>query len=340
MRKYFLTTTIVFFFLTGFVFSQTDIPLKYAETIMQQDLRKQLTIVASAEMEGRKTATEGQRKAAAYIESQYKEIGLKAPDSLKGYQQYYRLFKDTLIPKSLKIGKQKFEYAKDYVLLSGSSKKEEFKSQKIIFCGYGIDDKNYNDYKGKDLKGKVALILSGEPQVNGIYFVSGTDKRSVWAYSMTKKAAAAKEKGAVAVLFINTTWDSIPSAMVKNAEKSILYFPQTNQPSKLTMALMSPIQMKILFGESETANIMQITKTEGPLSEINISKKIKTKLAFKKTTTQTFASNVIGIIEGTDKKDEYVFLTAHYDHLGKNDDVIYYGADDDGSGTVSVIEMA
>jgi Zn-dependent M28 family amino/carboxypeptidase len=67
---------------------------------------------------------------------------------------------------------------------------------------------------------------------------------------------------------------------------------------------------------------------------------MRTKLSFEKATTQIDASNVIGIVEGSDKKDEYLFLTAHYDHLGKKDDVIYHGADDDGSGTVSVIEMA
>ncbi|MFM9481257.1 M28 family peptidase, partial [Streptomyces scabiei] len=52
------------------------------------------------------------------------------------------------------------------------------------------------------------------------------------------------------------------------------------------------------------------------------------------------SSNVVGIIPGTDKKDEYLFLTGHYDHLGKRGDVIYYGADDDGSGTVGVMQMA
>ena len=52
------------------------------------------------------------------------------------------------------------------------------------------------------------------------------------------------------------------------------------------------------------------------------------------------SSNVLGLLEGTDLKDEYVFITAHYDHLGKRDTVIWYGADDDGSGTVSVLEMA
>jgi len=64
-------------------------------------------------------------------------------------------------------------------------------------------------------------------------------------------------------------------------------------------------------------------------------------LSFAKVTNKIESSNVLGVVEGTDKKDEYVFITAHYDHEGKRgDSVIYYGADDDGSGTVSVLELA
>jgi Zn-dependent M28 family amino/carboxypeptidase len=63
-------------------------------------------------------------------------------------------------------------------------------------------------------------------------------------------------------------------------------------------------------------------------------------LSFNKTTTNLQSSNVIGVLEGSDLKDEYVFVTGHYDHLGKRDTVIYYGADDDGSGTVGVLEIA
>jgi Zn-dependent M28 family amino/carboxypeptidase len=63
-------------------------------------------------------------------------------------------------------------------------------------------------------------------------------------------------------------------------------------------------------------------------------------LDFRKKVQFLESTNVVGVLEGTDKKDEYLILTAHYDHLGKRGDVIYYGADDDGSGTVSVIEIA
>lgn len=339
MKKSFLTS-IALLFLSGFVFSQKNISLKYAETITQQDLRNQLNIVASAEMEGRETGTEGQRRAGDYIAKQFKDIGLKAPDSIAGYQQYYPIFKDTLIPKSLKIGKQKFDYGKDYVLLVGSSMKEAFKSKKIIFCGYGIEDNNYKDYSGKDVKGSVVLIMSGEPYIDGKYLVSGTTKESAWSYSMVKKAAVAKEKGAVGVLYINTSWDSIPTSTVENAKKSVLHFPGADRSAKLTIVLLPPSELKKIFSENEMSEIIKTAKEKGPLNQIKFTKKVKTKLTFRKSTEKVLASNVIGMVEGSDKKDRYVFITAHYDHLGKKGDVIYYGADDDGSGTVSVIEMA
>lgn len=64
-------------------------------------------------------------------------------------------------------------------------------------------------------------------------------------------------------------------------------------------------------------------------------------LGFSKTSKVAYASNVVGVLEGTDKKNEYVLLTSHYDHVGKrNDTTIFYGADDDGSGTTTVLEMA
>jgi Zn-dependent M28 family amino/carboxypeptidase len=63
-------------------------------------------------------------------------------------------------------------------------------------------------------------------------------------------------------------------------------------------------------------------------------------LNFEKAVLKLQSSDVLGVLEGTDLKDEYVFVTGHYDHLGKRDTVIYYGADDDGSGTISVLEIA
>jgi hypothetical protein len=322
------------------VFSQTDNALKYSGTITGEDLKKQLSIIASAEMEGRETGTEGQRKAAAYIESQFKELGLKSPESLQGYQQYYPLYKDSLIPKSLKTGKNTLVFGKDYILIPGSSKDGEFKSKEIIFAGYGIEDKNYSDYTSKDVKNKVVLIFAGEPKAGGKFLVSGTEKPSSWAFSITKKATLAKQKGATAVFLINPLLDSIPTTIAESSKKTNVYFPHVNENEMLTVITLLSSEMKNIFGKNETDKILETVKSKGALDNINLDKEIKIKFSYKKISIQSQASNVIGYIEGTDKKDEFVFLTGHYDHLGKHNNEIYYGADDDGSGTVGVIEMA
>ena len=341
MRNYYPVLFLIFIFPYN-LFSQTDAALKYAESITQADLKKHLTVVASAEMEGRETGTEGQRKAAAYIKSQFKEIGLRSPSSLEDYTQTYPLKKDTLIPKTLKIGRKNYNFGTDYIVTPGSGENDEFKSKEIIFAGYGIADKNYDDYSGKDVRGKVVVILYGEPRVDDKYLVNGTNKFSSWTYDLSKKAILAKQKGAVALLTINPALDTLNASLANNSRKSNLYLPRPEnaENEKVPTVLITKFVAQNIFGEPEITSIISSAKSHAPLNEIAFNKKIKTKLAYKKIDILSESSNVIGYIEGTDKKEEYVFLTAHYDHLGKKGDVIYYGADDDGSGTVSVIEMA
>ncbi len=138
-------------------------------------------------MEGRETGTEGQRKAATYIESQFQQIGLLSPQSLSNYQQNYPIYKDTLIPKTLKIGKKKYTFGKDYIITPGTGSESNFNIKDIVFAGYGISDKKYDDYIGKDVKGKLVLICAGEPKVNGSYLVSGTQDHLYGAIALTER---------------------------------------------------------------------------------------------------------------------------------------------------------
>jgi Zn-dependent M28 family amino/carboxypeptidase len=347
MKNYFPVIISLFLF-TNNSFSQTDATLKtdaalkYAETITQEGLKEQLTIIASAEMEGRETGTEGQRKAAAYIESQFKETGLMTSPSLNGYQQNYPLFKDTLIPKTLMIGKKNYKFGTDYIVTPGSSDNSELTSKHIIFAGYGIADKSYDDYAGKDVKGKVVVIFTGEPETDGKYIVSGTSQSSEWGYNISRKAILAKQKGAIALLVINPSMENISTTLVEDSKKSNIYFPHEKEANteKVPVVAIIPRIVKNIFGEQEANVLLDAAKAGASLKDFKPEKKVKSKLVYERKKTESTASNIIGFIEGSDKKGEYVFLTAHYDHLGKKGDIIYYGADDDGSGTVSVIEMA
>lgn len=341
MNKYFIFIAV---YLTPMVMmAQSYDGQKYASTITRDDLKKHLSIVASAEMEGRETATEGQRKAAAYIESQFKEFGLQIPTGQNTYQQQFPLFKDSLLETSLKIGKKNYVFGKEFLSATSSDQNAEIKAKQIVFVGYGITAMNYDDYAGRDVKGKVVVFFTGEPKTNGKFLISGTNKPGVWTFPGTPaKLSNARQKGAIAALVINSSIDTFSTASIDNAKKTALYFPHaaSKENEKINYAIIGRTIGTDLFGNALFTDLLRKARAGEVLNTVKKTIKGKTKFEFRKLQLPYTSSNVIGYIEGTDKKDETVFLTGHYDHLGKRGNVIYYGADDDGSGTVSVIEMA
>lgn len=326
---------IIYLFLFVQVFSQ-DIQLGYANRITTEDLKEHLSILASGEMEGRKSGTFGQRKAAEYITKQFREIGLISPPNLPGYTQYFSFQSTGYLPISFKIGKSEFKAGTDYLPLDEESNKESgFKANQIIFAGYGITDKNYNDYENKKIDGKVVVIFPGEPKVNGLFLISGTSNYSKWGKSITEKIILAEEKGATAVLIINPS-DNIflSSGAALPTKEEIL--------NRLALPVLRivPQMMKQIFGSSETENIMELQEQEAPLNNIPLDKNDKIKMRYGLEEMIVTSSNIIGMIEGSDKKEEYVVMSAHYDHMGKEGRNIFYGADDNGSGTSALLEMA
>lgn len=321
--------------------AQNDASTRYADLISVDDLKKHLTIIAGEEMEGRETGTEGQRKAAEYIRNHFSSLGLTAPASLAGYEQMYPLYTDSIIAVSLTAGKWKALYGTDYISPALANDNGKAKSSHIVFAGYGIDDKNYNDYSNLNVKNKIVVIMLGEPKQDGKYLVSGGSKSSEWSgQGMNKKIALAAEKGAKAVFMINPAQELFTQKTAESSKKTSIYYPRPPKGKKVNYALISHEFAKKLWGAS-MEQLIAAAKLSQPFSKEQLSaQKIKTSFSYKESKQVVMASNVLGVVEGSDKKDEYVFLTAHYDHLGKRDGKIYYGADDDGSGTVAVMQMA
>jgi Zn-dependent M28 family amino/carboxypeptidase len=329
-------------------FSQTttvvvDDALKYAEAITIADLKKHLTIIASDEMEGRETGTEGQRKAAAYIESQFKAMGLLPAKALNGYQQLYPLHQDSLIGSALLINGKAALLGKDFYSQLTLSNNGNFNSTKLVFVGYGIEDKLYTDYANVNVMGKVVVFFLGEPKKEGKYFINGSTRSSEWTYpGVSKKLALAAAKGAVGAIIINQAQDVFAQRTIDNSKKNAMYYPRPMADAKpINHAIVSHEFAKTLFTKKNNFDsTLKLVKNNASLQSFGFEKKVKINYECKKYTTVINASNVLGIIEGTDKKEEYLVLTGHYDHLGKHDGKIYYGADDDGSGTVAVMQMA
>lgn len=323
-------------------FAQADDAAKYGAGITGDNLKKHLTIIAGDEMEGRETGTEGQRKAAAYIEAQFKSIGLKSPDALKGYQQIFPLHRDSMTACTVKINDRQLEYGKDYYVPVLNNRSKKAAGNKLVFVGYGISEPGYDDYKDLDVKGKIVVLLLGEPKVNGNYLVSGTKQYSKYTYpGITEKIAVAESKGAVAAVIVNPLATILNSRMVAMNTTSNVYFPGEALDKSIDFISVSMETAKQEFAEWNMDSLIKKARIGSVLNAIQVpEKKASFSFEYKKERQIINASNVLGVIEGTDKKNEFVFLTAHYDHLGKKDGKIYYGADDDGSGTCAVINMA
>ncbi len=159
-------------------FAQQDDASKYASTIKTTELQKHLTVIAADDMEGRETGTAGQRKAAAYIEQFFKGAGLNASASTKGYQQLYPLYKDSMISSRLTVGEKTAVFGTDYICPINANENGQFNGKEIVFAGYGIEDKDYSDYAGLNVKGKVVAIFLGEPKSNGKYLISPSTSSS------------------------------------------------------------------------------------------------------------------------------------------------------------------
>ncbi|HEX9510366.1 MAG TPA: M28 family peptidase [Puia sp.] len=295
-------------------------PRPFANAITAQDLKAHLYIVAGKDFEGRETGTEGQRKAAAYIENDFKSLGLQ-PGNKGSYQLYYPIFQDSLTAATIRINEQDFRLNEDFAVNTAANYSATLMGSEIVFAGYGISDSTRDDYKGLDVKGKIVLILNAPPSGST---PAPTNRRSGGFYS---RQELAQKNGAVALLIIQNgfprkSFGDKGSMYLTGYRKTIL--PNSYYVSdRIAEAIMGADYASVKSGDvqpkSYSADVL---------------------LEFSKSTGNLQSSDVLGFLEGTDLKDQLVVISAHYDHLGKRDTVIYYGADDDGSGTVSVLELA
>lgn len=309
--------------------------MHYANGLTASDMSRNLHVLASDEYEGRETGKKGQKMAADYIAAQFKVAGI-APYKDNTYFQEYPLRMVIPGPAEIKIDKKAYTGNKDFFSFPGQSE-QVIAASSIQLLGYGIDDEKYSDYKGIDVKGKVVMILEGEPfSKDSISYVSGTKKESLWGSNYRLKQEAARKAEVMALLIVV---NDIGKEMERNKKR-------LETPS--LKADISRQEMPVIYISKEMANaILKKGSIDKLVKRIAKSGKTVSKaemkhfdLSIKNTVQKIEAENVLGYIEGSDLKEELVVVTAHYDHLGKDGNVVFNGADDDGSGTVAVIEMA
>jgi hypothetical protein len=339
---------IIFCFSLQHVFAQDTLPIYYSRTITAKELSEYVYKLASKEFEGRYTGSKGQVRAGEYIMKEFEKDGLQAPliSSKPHYSQDFILDNCRWKDQRLLVNGIEFEVGKDFLFLSDPVNIKGIFP--VVFAGFGIEDSAYSDFGNLDVKGKVMLVFSGEPKnEEGISVISGSKEPSKKAYYFSKSAVAIS-KGAAGVIIIARRESDFKSYL-KNAayydEEPEISYPSNGGEAekKYKMAFSAYMNLKTaaqLVQEDPDRLSAAVQEMESSLKtaagrfngsvEIDASSDCLAKLT----------GNVIGMIEGTDKKGEAVVVVAHYDHLGQKNGKIYYGADDNASGTAAVMELA
>jgi hypothetical protein len=329
------------------------------DSIRQDDLRADLFFLAGDSMRGRLTDTEENRASADFIRSRFERMGLKGAGPSGSYFQSYNLMTATLGQPSM----NGMEIAAADGLVRQLAVGQEFYPHRfsatgtvsgpVVFAGFGISAPHlqYDDYSG-DVKGKIVLVLDHEPgerDPNSPFDGVVTSEPSTpW-----RKAFAAQEKGAVALLFVADVHNHPGASNFEAAARN--YWPE--KPPRIlnyTLAAWSD-RIRIPVAQISPAVAASLAAGTGkPFEEIAKgaeSSRGTAPLALPgaRVTVHTAVDrhivadrNVVAALEGSDPqlKNEWVIVSAHYDHNGADGTQIFNGADDNGSGVVALIEIA
>ena len=316
---------LLYFILSTFVYSQN--PTVYAEDITAKELKSMLTIYASDAFQGREAGTEGEQMAVKYLRNEYQKLGISAAKPDGDYFQYVPLKLNTPPKVNVSIKSQKFSYYEDFInILSGPTKNMRFDS--YIYVGYGIKDPKYDDYKNIDVTGKLVVAIAGEPKnAEGQYVVSGSNKISKWSnarQSLSAKQNLAKEMGAAAFVLID-------ESLFKRYARYYKRKDQSEGETNLSLDVNSNPFYGFLVGENIGESLIE-KKNGLYYNDIQID--------YKNTYESLVSENVAALIPGSEKPNEYIVISAHLDHIGIHHGAVFNGADDDGSGTVAILEIA
>ncbi len=287
------------------------------------EVEADLRFIASDELQGRRTGEAGNNIAAKYIAEAYRAAGVQAPEGMEDYMQTINFGKSQVPAEGTLVwGESTYQHMEDMIVLGGIPLDA---TAKAVFAGHGLENekKGWDDYKGIKAEGKIVVVMGGIP--------NSQDPLETFN-AMQAKRDLAQSKGAIALIEIYRL--PFPWGFFKNYMTSDRLTPKSESTRENTMSYLW-------------------IKEKDPEATLLLKKK-KTELSVKHngvTESSVKSQNVIGIIPGTDStlKNEFIALTAHYDHVGtgKNggsfytpEDSIFNGARDNGMGTVALISAA
>ncbi|MFC2151858.1 M28 family metallopeptidase [Bacteroidota bacterium] len=327
---------------------------KAESTINEEDLARIVKEFSSDDYQGRKPFTIGEEKAVAFLEHEYKRIGLE-PANNGSYIQEVPLVEVTSVPdKRMKVtmwnASIELSYKDDFVAFSKHLVDDvSVRYSDMVFAGYGIvaPEYNWNDYEGINVKGKTVVVLVNDPgfKTNNKVFFKGNEMTYYgrWTYKFEEAA----RQGAKAIIIIHETEPAgYPWNVVLNGALIPKLYLQPEDKNLSMCAIEGWLTYNAaneLFSLAgfDLNELKEKAKTPGfkafrMRSRFSLNIKSKQKTAISK--------NVIGILPGNERKDEVIIYSAHWDHLGistpLNGDSIYNGAVDNGTSIAWMLEIA
>lgn len=326
LKKTIFVLAILGFSLSSFAQSFDSTAWKYAKTIKAKEIKYHINILASDEFEGRETGKKGQQLARNYIRNEF--IKYRIPDYRGNeYIQWFSLVEQENNGVEVKVNGNAFYLQEDFIM-KPSVVNNQNKKLELVFVGYGVEEESLNSYESIDVKGKAVLLWNEKPK----------EVKLEKEWTVKDKIKLAKEKGAAAVFYLDENLE-------KHLEKYAHYYekPKTelfdgelaNEQQFYTFRI-SEKMAETLLKEGKVK--FKKLKKKGVQKKDSFSEIIE--LTINKPSKRLGGENVMAFIRGAEKPEEVIILTAHYDHLGVKDSMVYNGADDNGTGTAALLEMA
>jgi Zn-dependent M28 family amino/carboxypeptidase len=310
-----------------------------------------IKVVADDRMEGRETGSEGLQKAETYVVEQLIKAGAQ-PAGTNGFYQSVQFISRQIVERDSSVTlirdgeEEPLVLGDDAYFNTRVDLASDERKAPLVFAGYGlkIPEKNYDDLLGLDLKGKIAVILTGFPED----IPTSMAAHYQWAGEMWKSL---REAGAIGMITIpNPASMDIPwsrTSLTRTRVQMALANSEFNELAGETVALtFNPARAEKLFAGSGHSfpELADLAKDRKPLPRFPLAVSFKCRAGVEKR--EVTSNNVIAKLPGSDRVlgNEFVVLSAHIDHLGIgepiNGDRIYNGAMDNGSGVALLLDMA
>jgi Zn-dependent M28 family amino/carboxypeptidase len=328
-----------------------------ANAITANGLLQHVEDLSADSMEGRAPGTPGEAKAIAYLQSQFKSLGLEPGNPDGTYLQNVDLIGYKSHPTaSFSAGGKTIalKYPADFIANSRHDRAEtRVDKSDIVFVGYGVVAPEYgwDDYKGVDVSGKTILMLVNDPPVR----VAGDTSldttmfkgRAMTYYGRwTYKYEIASQKGAAAAIIIHETGPAgYPYGVVSGSNSQEQFdVPSPDAEHRVPVEGWITLDKAKELLRDAGQNFDSLKASAATKQFTPVSLKATASFDVKIDVRKVQSHNVVAKLPGTDKTDEYVVYTAHWDHLGKDTtlkgDQIFNGALDNASGCSAILEIA